>query len=201
MKLNPVLYLMAGIILGLGLVLGFYNYLIPYKYQGSLISTPYPAIDFTLTNQEGLPFRLSSLHGKVTLLFFGYSNCTDVCPATLANFKQIRAQLGNQAQEAAFIFITVDPARDTPDVLNTYLRKFDPAIIGLTGTHDQLLPVWKAYGVYQQDQTSAASLDATIDHSSYIYVIDRNGNMRETFSFGDSEVNMLKDVQHLIKGG
>ena len=200
MKVSSILYMAAGIILGLGFVLGMQNYIRPFKYEGAVINPPYPASDFKLTNQAGQPFQLSDLRGKVILLFFGYTHCADVCPATLAEFTQIHARLGDQAKDAAFVFITVDPERDTPGVLVKYLAKFDPAITGLTGTQDQLLPVWKSYGVYQQDMNSAASLDAVIDHSSYIYVIDRSGKVRETFSFGDPAGNMLKDVEQLIKG-
>ncbi len=200
MKVSSVLYMAIGIVLGLGVVLGTQNFIYSYKYEGAVITPPYPASDFKLTDQTGQPFQLSDLRGKVILLFFGYSQCADICPATLAEFKQIHAQLGNQAKDAAFVFITVDPDYDTPGVLIKYLAKFDPAITGLTGTRNQLLPVWKSYGVYQQDQTSAASLDAMIDHSSYVYVIDRSGKVRETFSFGDPVGNMLKDVQHLING-
>lgn len=199
MKLNSILYLAAGLVLGLALVFGLQGFIDSYRYQGSLINPPYPATNFTLTDQNGQPYQLNSQRGKVTLLFFGYSQCPDVCPATLAEFKQIRAQLGNQARDAAFIFITVDPDHDTPAALKTYLAKFDPNITGLTGTRSQLLPVWKSYGVYQNNQTSTASLDALIDHSSYIYVIDRPGNMRETFSYGDPLDGMVKDVEHLIK--
>jgi protein SCO1 len=199
MKLSSILYLSAGLLLGLGLVFGLQAFRGPYRYQGTQINPPYQADNFTLTDQTGQAYQLSSQRGKVTLLFFGYSQCTDVCPATLADFKQIRDRLGNQAQDTAFIFITVDPEHDTPAVLKAYLAKFDPNFTGLTGSRDQLLPVWKSYGVYQNNQTTAASLDALIDHSSYIYVIDRSGKMRETFSYGDPVDGMVMDVQHLIK--
>jgi protein SCO1/2 len=200
MKVRSFLYVMVGIGLGLGLVFGMQGFLRPYHYQGTLITPPYQAVDFKLTDQSGESYQLSNQRGKVTLLFFGYTHCTDICPATLAEFKQIRARLRNLAGETDFIFITVDPERDTPKVLKSYLANFDPAITGLTGTRDQLLPVWKSYGVYQQNQTSAVNLDASIDHSSYIYVIDRSGNVRETFSFGDPVSGMVKDVLQLLKG-
>lgn len=124
----------TGIILGLGVVLGMQNFIRPYKYEGAVINPPYPAGDFKLTNQAGQPLKLSDLRGKVILLFFGYSQCADICPATLAEFKQIHTQLGDRAKDAAFVFITVDPEHDTPGVLIKYLAKFDPAITGLTGT-------------------------------------------------------------------
>ncbi len=198
MNAKSIFSIVAGILIGAAAALGLHGLAAPYKFQGAVINPPYAADDFSLTDQSGQPFQLSSQRGKVTLLFFGYSHCADVCPATLAEFKQIRQNLGSQADQAAFIFITVDPERDTPATLNTYLAKFDPSFIGLTGSLDQLTPVWKAYGVYQQD-LSPSSLDAAVDHSSYIYVIDKAGMVRETFSYGDNMEGMAADVRALLK--
>jgi protein SCO1/2 len=200
-KLSTLFFLGFGIALGLGLVFGSQSFIHPYQYKGSLINPPFAASDLKLTDQNGGQFQLSSLRGKVILLFFGYSSCPDVCPATLAKFKQVRASLGDQARETAFLFITVDPVRDTPAVLKTYLAKFDPSIVGLTGDRTQLTTVWKAYGVYQQDQAPSASLVAMVDHSSYVYVIDRAGNMRETFTFDDPITGITGDVKHLLGEG
>jgi protein SCO1/2 len=80
-----------------------------YTFRGSLIDPPMPAPDFTLNNQYGQPFRLSEQRGKLVLIFFGYTNCPDVCPSTLAQFRQVRTQLGTQAERVQFVFITVDP--------------------------------------------------------------------------------------------
>ncbi len=200
MKGSALLFVGLGLILGLVLVAGTLVFTHPHEYQGSLINPPYPAAEFKLVDQHGQPAQLKDQRGKITLLFFGYSHCTDICPATLAEFKQIRRQLGSLSDQVDFIFITVDPANDTSPVLEAYLAKFDPAIIGLTGTRDQLMPVWQAYGVSAQNQTSAANLDGMIDHSTYIYLIDRAGYMRETFNFGDPIAGMLSDVRYWLKG-
>lgn len=200
MKGSSLLFLGSGILLGLALIFGTLVLTHPHQYTGSLINPPYPAADFKLTNQAGQPFQLNSQHGKIILLFFGYSHCTDICPATLAEFKQVRSQLGSMANQVDFIFITVDPANDTPAVLSAYLAKFDPAIIGLTGSQAQLTPVWQAYGVYQQNQTPSVSSNSSIDHSTYVYLIDRAGYMRETFNFGDPIAGILSDVKYWLRG-
>ena len=194
-----------GVVIGLALVLvGWRAMGIPYTYQGSLIDPPFPATDFTLTDQNGGTFRLSDQRGKIVLLFFGYSHCPDVCPAMLSNYKQIIQMLGKQAQQVDFVFVTVDPQRDSPEVLRQYLAKFDPSIIGLTGTRPELEKVWKAYGVYQNSEnqvSSAANLDYLVDHSSIIYLIDPQGNWRLTYSFGIEIQKIVGDLQHMIQAG
>jgi protein SCO1 len=194
-----------GVVIGLALILaGWRAMSTPYTYQGSLINPPAPATNFTLTDQKGEPFQLSDQRGKIVVMFFGYSHCVDVCPAELSNYKQIIQKLGNQAQKVDFVFVTVDPQRDTPEVLGQYLAKFDPSIIGLTGARPQLEKVWKAYGVYQNSDIntiSAANLDYVVDHSSILYLIDAQGNWRMTYSFGTEIDKIVGDLQHMIQVG
>src|SRR5512145_1693081 len=96
----------------------------------AIVNPPTPLHDFTLTDQTGEPFSLSELRGRVVLVFFGYTHCPDECPTTLANFKRVKASLGAAAQEVAFVFISVDGTRDTPEVVADYLQKFDAEFIG-----------------------------------------------------------------------
>jgi protein SCO1/2 len=106
------------------------------------------------------------------------------------------------AQKVDFVFVTVDPQRDTPEVLSQYLAKFDASIIGLTSTRPQLEKVWKAYGVYQNSDIntiSAANLDYVVDHSSILYLIDPQGNLRMTYSFGTEINKIVGDLQHMIQ--
>jgi protein SCO1/2 len=124
----------------------------PYTYRGVQIDPPAPAADFTLTDQKNQPFQLSNQRGKVALLFFGYAHCPDVCPVTLSIFSQVRKSLGPQADEVSFVFVTVDPERDTPEALGKYLANFSAPLTGLTGSRAELEPVWKSYGVYQARQ-------------------------------------------------
>ena len=114
----------------------------PYTYRGTAYPEPLATPQFTLTSESGEPMQLSDLQDKVVLIFFGYTTCPDVCPTTLAEARTILNDLGSDAQDVTFLFVTVDPARDTPEKLAAYTDAFHPGIIGLTGEPDQLAPVY-----------------------------------------------------------
>jgi protein SCO1/2 len=188
-----------GVVIGLALVLvGWRAMDARYTYQGTLINPPIAATDFTLTNQNGGTFRLSDQRGKVILIFFGFTHCTDVCPATLLNFKRVKTMLGDQAQHVAFVFVTVDPERDSPQALRVDLANYDPSFVGLTGTRPELEKVWKAYGVYQA-KVDNGTPDYSVDHTSIVYVIDPKGNWLMTYPFGMDAGKIASDLQHLIQ--
>lgn len=191
-------FLGIGIVLGIGLLLAAWGF-IPYRYTGSLITPPVPAADFQLTDQTGQPFRLSEQKGKVTLVFFGYTSCPDVCPLTLAEFKEVKEYLGKQSGEVRFVFVTVDPERDSPEKIAALLANFDPTFVGLTGSRSELEPVWKSYGVYQAKQETSQAGGYLVDHTSIVYVIDKNGNWRLTYPFGVEVKALAGDIQHLIR--
>jgi protein SCO1/2 len=170
-----------------------------YTFHGTLLDPASPAPDFTLTDQQGEPYRLSDQRGEVVLIFFGYTSCPDVCPATLALFKQAREQLGSLAEDARFLFITIDPARDTPQRMLEYLGRIDPTIIGLTGSEGELAPIWDAYGVYRAEQPGQGDAGPTFDHSARVYIVDRQGDLRLSFPFGFDVDELTQDVSHLIQ--
>lgn len=170
-----------------------------YTFKGSLIDPAVPAADFTLKDQHGEVFQLGSQKGKVVLIFFGYTNCPDVCPITLTDFKRIKNELGDLAEEVRFVFITVDPARDTVERLNAYLPSYDPSIYGLTGEKEQLEQVWKSYGVYQARQESGSAAGYLVDHTARIYAIDKQGNWRLTYPFEMERSAVIDDIRQLLK--
>ena len=170
----------------------------PYTYQGSLIEPPIEAADFELTDQSGQPFHLSDQQGKVALIFFGYTNCPDVCPLTLSDFKLIKADLGEKADQVSFVFVTVDPERDSQERLKAYLANFDATFVGLTGSRSELESVWKAYGVYQAKQETSSAAGYTVDHTARTYAIDKQGFLRLTYPFEMERKAILEDVRHLI---
>ena len=153
--------------------------------------------DFTLDSTLGSPLTLSDLRGQLVLLNFGYTGCPDVCPVTLTEFLQIRSKLGQAADQVSFVFITVDPERDTAERMRKYLTNFDPEIIGLTGDRSDLEPVWADYGVYQAKVEGTSEENYLVDHSSRVYVIDRQGNLRLTYLFGTENQLITEDVRHL----
>ncbi|MBI5300539.1 MAG: SCO family protein [Chloroflexi bacterium] len=192
------------LVLGLGLTIvlmmaaGLWMATQPYAFHGSVIEPPMRAADFTLTAHNGKPFRLSDLTGKVVVVYFGYTTCPDVCPTTLVELKRVRAQLKQHADRVQFIFITIDPERDTLERLRGYVPSFDPSFIGLTGTATELAPVWRAFGVYRAKQPSESALGYLMDHSAQLYAIDGRGNLRVTFAFGETADNMTQDIKQLL---
>ncbi len=160
-----------------------------------------PAAEIELTAHTGEAFRLSDSKGKLTLLFFGYSKCPDICPATLGVASQMLEQLGKDAGRVQFLFVTSDPERDTPAVLAQYVARFHPGVIGLTGTAAALKAVEGAYGVmseveaHDHGDTSAAY---EVGHTSRVYLIDARGDLRLSYLAGVSAGDLLADIQYLL---
>lgn len=199
MKTRYVLLLGIGIFLGVALIaLVSTRAPRPVEFQGSVIEPPIPAKDFTLHDQNGDPFTLSGQHGKVVLLFFGYTFCPDVCPTTLVAFQKISESLGDQADQVAFVFVTVDPNRDTPEQLKKHLALFSPDIYGLTDDPEPLEAAWADYYVDPKIQPGANTAGYLVEHPSLVYVIDKQGNLHLTFPFGMTAEAMLADVQALL---
>jgi protein SCO1/2 len=189
---------------GLGLLLGLAAVVVfaltrPYQFRGSRLEPAVAAPDFTLPSQQG-DFTLSAQTGSIVMMFFGYTTCPDVCPATLSSLKEVTRRLGKDASKVKVVFITVDPKRDPVERIGQYVSNFSPSFIGLSGSEAQLDPVWKEYGVYRSlGEQSDAALDYLVEHSSYIYVVDKAGRLRLTYSFGTPTDDILSDVRYLLK--
>jgi protein SCO1/2 len=193
------LFLGVGIVIGLAVVLMvsamFFQ---SYNYHGSVIDPPIQAPNFTLTDTNGESWELSDQKGDLLLIFFGYTSCPDVCPLTLSEFKQIKAILGENAKDVEFIYITVDPERDTPEKLKAYLSNFDPDFVGLSGAAENLVPVWKSYGVYHQKVETESQAGYLVDHTATIYGINKNGELSITFPFGMEVKQIVDDIEHML---
>jgi len=136
---------------------------------------------FTLTDQNGKTVRDTNFRDKYMLVYFGYTYCPDLCPTGLESIAHALDQLGPDAKKIQPIFITVDPARDTPDKLKQYVASFHPQIIGLTGTPEQIAAVAREYQVYYAKGEDVDNGDYLMDHSTLIYVMDPNGKFVMTF--------------------
>lgn len=194
------IWLSGGLIGLLLILLGVWFVLRPYTYRGTSIEPPLPMADFQLTDQHGADFRLSDLKGKLVLVFFGYTYCPDVCPITLATFRQVRANLTQQADKVRFVFITVDPQRDSPEVLAKHLQNFDAQFIGLTGGEEELAKVWKQFGAYREIRQVEGSQNYLVDHTARIYVLDADQNLILTYPYDIGARILLEDMRHLLKG-
>jgi protein SCO1/2 len=149
-----------------------------------------------LTDTSGHEFRLSDHQGSPILLYFGYSHCPDVCPATLADMKWIFAQLGSQAEDLSFVLVTVDPERDTPEVLRTYLDLFDPRFVGLTGSMEDVVAAAGPYGVMIEHATHDG-LDE-ISHTARVFLIDGDGLLQTNYSYGTPREEILADLRSAL---
>jgi protein SCO1/2 len=150
-----------------------------------------------LTDQSGAPFRAKRLAGRPYALFFGFTHCPDICPTTLLQMSSLLQKLGSDADRLAILFVTVDPERDTAEVLKSYLTSFDPRIIALTGTPAQIKSVavtWKA--VY--DRIDEGNNNYTIAHAAHVYLMDRSGRQRGTLNFQEDEASQLRKLKELI---
>ncbi len=154
---------------------------------------------FRLTSHEGKPFTEENLKGKPFVVFFGFTHCPEVCPTTLYDLTQDLEALGRDADKMRVAFITVDPARDTPELMKTYLASFDPRIVGLTGTEDEIAAVAKAYKVYYRKVPTDS--DYTMDHTATILLMDSKGEFLGTSNFQESEEVRREKLRNLIRNG
>jgi protein SCO1/2 len=158
------------------------------------------AYDFSLIDQAGRPFRLSSQRGREVVLVFGYTHCPDVCPATLARLASLLHRLPSSQQDRVRVaFVTVDPARDGPGVLQRFVRLFDPRFIGLTGSEAQLEPVYDAYLVsHERVPDNAGANDYEVAHSTLLYFIDPGGRLRVLHDWQDTDPDISHDIAALL---
>jgi protein SCO1/2 len=136
------------------------------------------ARDFALTDAAGKRRTLADFRGKLVVVFFGFAQCPDVCPTTLADYAQVKKKLGADGDRLQVIFITVDPARDTPQVLAAYVPNFDPSFIGLTGSADEIGATAREFKVFYQKVPGKTETSYTIDHTAGSYVFDKDGRIR-----------------------
>jgi protein SCO1/2 len=140
------------------------------------------------------------MQGDVVLLFFGYTSCPDVCPTTLAELRQALSEFNEQdAQQVRVVFVTVDPERDSPERMQEYVDQFNPAFIGLSGPETSLEKIWTEYGVYREiaDEQSAAGY--IVNHTARVSLIDRQGNLRVSFSFDTPVADIVHDLKIVLK--
>lgn len=156
-----------------------------------------PGGDFVLTDQTGQRFSLTQLRGKLVLLFFGYTYCPDICPTELSGVVSVLDALGDEADGVQGLFISLDPARDSPQVLRDYTRFFNEALIGLTGTQAEVDLVARQYQVRYR-RHALASGGYTLDHSANLYVIDRQGALAAVVPYGLPPAHLLRLVRGLL---
>lgn len=188
------------IVSGLALLLVLVGCRVQPTWHGMVLEPAYPAPELALSDAQGRPFRLADHKGEVVLLYFGFASCPDLCPTTLAQLSQVRRALGREGERMQVALITVDPERDTPEILGQYTKVFHPSFLGLSGPRPAIEQAMRDYGVTAvRREMPGSALGYTIDHSTFIYVIDRAGRWRQLFSYGSAPEDIAKDVRALLR--
>ena len=164
--------------------------------KAGVFDPPRTAPEFTLTGSNGHEVMPSQYRGKVVLLSFGFTSCGNVCPVTLGVLASARRQLGPRGADVQVIYVTVDPQRDDAAQMKRYLAGFDPTFIGGTGTEAQLAAVRQLYGIRAERKVYGDSY--TWVHSSFVYLIDRQGALRALMPFGHSAEDYVHDLNVLL---
>ena len=175
----------------------------PASFRGTTYTEPYPvATEIDLARADGSRFRLSELRGDIVLLFFGYTSCPDVCPATMAKLRQALSELKQtDAERIKVVFVTVDPERDTPERVQEYVTQFHPAFIGLSGSTSELEKIWADYGIYREIAQEQSAAGYIVNHTVRVSLIDQQGHMRVSYSFDTPVEDFVHDLKLMLKNG
>ncbi|MES2952086.1 MAG: SCO family protein [Pseudomonadota bacterium] len=157
------------------------------------------AKNFELTDHNGKLRQLPDFAGKVVVLFFGYTQCPDVCPTTMAELAEVKKALGKDGERLQGLFVTVDPLRDTPEVLKGYMANFDPTFLALYTTPDKLAALAKDYKIYFKKVDGKTPTSYTMDHSAGSYIYDTKGQLRLFTRYGSGPKVLAEDIRLLLK--
>jgi protein SCO1/2 len=158
------------------------------------------ARDFRLTDHTGKVRTLADFRGKAVVVFFGYTRCPDVCPTTMVELKQVVEKLGADGQKVQVLFVTLDPARDTPKLLAEYVPSFDPGFLGLYGDADTTAKTAKDFKVFYQKVPGKTADSYTLDHTAGSYVFDPQGRLRLFVRMGGDTAPLVADLKTLLAG-
>lgn len=169
------------------------------RYAGEETGSAEIGGPFALVNQDGKPVTDADFKGKLLLVYFGYTFCPDACPTTMAELKKVPPALGRSADDVQVVMISVDPQRDTPEVLREYLAHFDPSFLGLTGTEEEILAAATPLGIYYYAHEGSAASGYLVDHTTSVLAIDREGYLRVIYSFETPGEDIAADMRWLVR--
>jgi protein SCO1/2 len=158
------------------------------------------ALGFDLVDHNGQRKQLTDFRGQVVTIFFGYTQCPDVCPTSLAELAEAKRLLGAQGDKMQGLFVTVDPERDTPEVMKAYMAAFDPSFLALYAPDGRLPEVAEAFRVYYKKVDGPTPTSYTMDHSAGCYVYDPQGHVRLYHRYASGAQGLADDIRHLLAG-
>lgn len=170
----------------------------PVKFEGVDVTGAQYGKDFPLPDAHGKMRSIQDFAGKVVVVFFGYTQCPDVCPTTLHEVTEAKALLGSEGERLQAVFVSLDPARDTPEVLRAYTEAFDPNMVALTGSLEQITAVTKDFKVFFKKVEGRQPGSYTLDHSAGLYMFDPQGQLRVYQRYGQGVQALAKDAKSLL---
>jgi protein SCO1/2 len=191
--------LLAASAVALSLSLGLAACSKPPSFQNTDVTGLRYAEDFALTDHNGKPRTLADFKGKVVVVFFGYTQCPDVCPTTMVELAQVMKELGPQADQVQVLFITIDPERDTQELLAQYVPAFDKRFLGLRGDAAQTAKVAKEFKVFYAKVPGKEPGSYAMDHTAGSYVFDKEGKVRLFIRHGQGTGPLVSDLKQLLK--
>ena len=171
----------------------------PAFYSIDITGADY-AKDFSLTDHNGQPRTLADFKDKVVVIFFGFTQCPDVCPTSMSELAQARQLLGADGDRLQGLFVSVDPERDTPEIMKAYMASFDPSFLALYAKPDELPELAKAFKIYYKKVPGSSPDIYSMDHSAGSYIYDPKGRVRLYFRYGGGAQAMADDVRKLLNG-
>lgn len=171
----------------------------PYNFHGLVMKSAELAPNFTLTSSRtGEPVSLRDFRGKIVLIYFGYTSCPDVCPATLSDVAQALNLLGDQADQVELLWITVDPERDTPEIMEDYVLHFHPNFLGLTPRNaEETFAVASQYGIYYEKRDYGSAQGYLMDHTATLTLVDKDSYVRVIYPFGTAPKDLAADLKYI----
>jgi protein SCO1/2 len=166
--------------------------------RGIVFEDPEPAAPLRLVDARGAAFDLAAARDSIVLLYFGYTHCPDVCPTTLSDWARARRALGADAGRVKFVFVSVDPNRDTPEGAYRYARQFDSTFIGVTGTEAEIEALKTAWRIAAYPEGDPRTRDYTVAHPAHTYLVDRRGRLRVLYEPGVRGEELAKDLRKLL---
>jgi len=170
----------------------------PAVFNGQVIQSGAPAPAVALEGPGGKPVSLTDFEDKVVVMYFGYTSCPDVCPVTLSKLAKVKEILGEDGDDMQVVMVTVDPERDTADVLEKYMAHFDPTFIGLTGDPADINRIATVYGVYYEPEESTSALGYLVNHTSTLMVVDKSGELKLIFPFDLTDEQVAADLARFV---
>jgi len=198
-RLTSILVSIAGV-LAVGAIVWFFVLPMfrPHVFHGQIIQSNQAAPSVELDGPDGSTVRLSDYKGKVVVLYFGYTFCPDVCPTTLAKLNQALGIMGDKAEDVQVIMVSVDPKRDTPEVLKEYMAHFNPNFIGVTGDPETIDRVATMYGVYYEAKAGSVATGYLVDHTATLMIVDRDGYLKLVLPFKGTAEEVADDLLYFV---